>query len=73
MKKTKEIKFPEIFKSLLKKNNWTQKQFAEMINYSEEAVYKWANYKAMPGVFILMEIAEIFDVSIDYLLYGVKS
>lgn len=69
----KVYKFPEMLKQLLKEKKWSQRQLAEMIDYSEESVYKWANYKAMPTVFVVMELASIFNVSVDYLLYGKRS
>ena len=46
----------------------TQISFAEKLNYSDKAVSKWERGESIPDVFILKRIAELFGVSVDYLL-----
>ncbi|MBR6407377.1 MAG: helix-turn-helix transcriptional regulator [Clostridia bacterium] len=46
----------------------TQAQLAEKLNYSDKAVSKWERAESVPDVCVLKEIADLFDVSVDYLL-----
>lgn len=58
----------EKLKLLLKENNMTQENLAEQLEVSRQAVGKWVNDKGMPEVGKLVQISNIFKVSIDYLL-----
>lgn len=49
-------------------NKMTQIYLAERLNYSDKAVSKWERAEAIPDVTVLKEIADIFSVSVDYLL-----
>lgn len=53
---------------LRKKFNLTQLELAEKLNYSDKAVSKWERAEAVPDVSVLIDIAEIFGVTIDYLI-----
>ena len=46
----------------------TQAQLAEKLNYSDKAVSKWERGEAIPGVTTLKEIADLFGVTVDYLI-----
>ena len=46
----------------------TQLALAEMLNYSDKAISKWERGESVPDVFMLKRIADIFEVSVDYLL-----
>ena len=46
----------------------TQLAFAEALNYSDKAVSKWERAESVPDVFTLKRIADLFGVSVDYLL-----
>ena len=46
----------------------TQAGLAEKLNYSDKAVSKWERGDVTTDVFVLMQIAEIFGVDVDYLL-----
>ncbi len=53
----------------LRKNaGFTQVAFAEKLNYSDKAVSKWERGESIPDVVVLKEIADIFGVTVDYLL-----
>ena len=54
---------------LRKDRNITQEDLAKKLGVSAQAVSKWGNGGA-PDVEMLPEIADYFDVSIDYLLTG---
>ncbi len=46
----------------------TQIDLAGELNYSDKAVSKWERGESIPDVTVLMHIAEIFGVSLDYLV-----
>lgn len=46
----------------------TQAELAERLNYSDKAVSKWERGESIPDVIVLKQIADIFGVSVDYLL-----
>lgn len=46
----------------------TQIELAERLNYSDKAVSKWERGESIPDVMVLKEIADLFGVSVDYLL-----
>ena len=45
----------------------TQKQFADAIGISFQAVSKWENGTTIPDIVMLPEIARYFDITIDEL------
>ncbi len=46
----------------------TQLEFANMLNYSDKAISKWEHAESIPDITILKQIADLFNVSVDYLL-----
>lgn len=46
----------------------TQLKLAEKLNYSDKAVSKWERGESVPDIFMLKEIADMFGVTVDYLL-----
>ncbi len=46
----------------------TQEQLAELLNISPQAVSRWENNAAMPDISLLPPLANLFDVTTDYLL-----
>lgn len=53
---------------LRKQHGMTQLQLAEKLNYSDKAVSKWERGESVPDVAVLVEIAELFSVTLDYLV-----
>ena len=60
----------ERIKSLRKKMGVTQLELAEKLHVTDKAVSKWETGEGNPEITILIELANIFNVSIDYLLTG---
>lgn len=54
--------------SLRQSAHMTQLEFAERLNYSDKAVSKWERGEALPDIATLAEIANIFGVTLDYLV-----
>lgn len=46
----------------------TQMELAEQLNYSDKAVSKWEHADSMPDVSTLVDIANLFGVTLDYLV-----
>ena len=46
----------------------TQAGLAEKLNYSDKAVSKWERSESMPDVLTLVQLAELFDISVNTLL-----
>ena len=46
----------------------TQLELAEKLNYSDKAVSKWERGESVPDITVLKEIADLFDVTLDYLV-----
>lgn len=54
--------------NLRKSMNWTQAELAQKLNYSDKAVSKWERAESIPDVVVLKEIADLFNIKVDYLL-----
>lgn len=46
----------------------TQLELAEKLNYSDKAISKWERAESIPDVITLKAVAELFGVSVDYIL-----
>ena len=46
----------------------TQLELAERLNYSDKSISKWERCEAVPDVYVLVQLAEMFSVSVDYLV-----
>ncbi|MBQ8914907.1 MAG: helix-turn-helix transcriptional regulator [Clostridia bacterium] len=53
---------------LRRQAGYTQLELAEMLNYSDKAVSKWESGLSIPDVGVLLDIARLFGVTVDYLL-----
>lgn len=46
----------------------TQAELGAKLNYSDKTISKWERGEAIPDAFVLTQLAEIFGVTVDYLL-----
>ena len=53
---------------LRKAASMTQIELAARLNYSDKAVSKWERGESVPDIGVLKEIADLFEVRVDYLL-----
>lgn len=51
-----------------KKNGWSQEELAEQLSVSRQAVSKWESAGSVPDLQKVIQLAELFGVSTDYLL-----
>ena len=56
--------------TLRKEKGWTQVELAEKLQVSDKAVSKWEKDDAFPSIEFFPVLAELFGVSIDYLMTG---
>lgn len=54
--------------TLRREAGMTQLDLANKLNYSDKAVSKWESGASVPDVGVLLEIANLFGVTVDYLL-----
>ncbi len=62
---------PVIAKNIMElrlEKKMTQIELAEKLNYSDKAVSKWERGESLPDVMVLKTIADLFGVTLDYLL-----
>ena len=53
---------------LRRAHGMTQLQLAERLNYSDKAVSKWERGDSLPDIVMLKTIADLFGVTVDYLI-----
>ncbi len=58
----------EKIKQIRNKEGLTQEQFSEKINVSRNAVAKWETNRGYPDIQNLINISEIFNISLDELV-----
>ena len=46
----------------------TQAELGALLNYSDKTVSKWERGEAVPDAFVLLQLSEIFGVSVDFIL-----
>ena len=63
-----KIRIAENVKSLRGQHGFTQEQLAEALGVTVGAVYKWESGQSTPEVRLLVEMADLFEVSVDTLL-----
>ena len=51
-----------------KRNGWSQEELAEMLGVSRQAVSKWESAGSVPDLQRVIQLAELFGVTTDYLL-----
>lgn len=65
-------KIGKFIKKIRLENNLTQKQLADTLGVTYQAVSKWENGKNIPDIELLKEISERFNINIDEILNGEK-
>lgn len=54
--------------NLRKASKLTQLELAEKLNYSDKAISKWERGESLPDLILLKQIADMYNVNIDYLM-----
>ena len=63
----------KFIKDLRSKNNLTQRQLADLLGVTYQAVSKWERGQSIPDITILKDISDRFDVNIDEIIKGKNS
>ena len=53
---------------LRQEKGMTQLELAEKLNYSDKTVSKWERGESLPDIVVLKTIADLYDVTLDYLV-----
>ena len=53
---------------LRKQKGWSQEELAEKLDVTRQSVSKWESAQSIPDLERILQISEMFDVSLDYLL-----
>lgn len=53
---------------LRKKNGWSQEELAEQMKVTRQSVSKWEGAQSVPDLTKMIQLSNIFGVSLDYLL-----
>lgn len=65
------IDFKQRLKELRIEKGFTQKQLSKLINVSEDCIYFWEKGRSEPSILDLINLANIFNVTVDYLIGNV--
>lgn len=65
-----ELKFviAKNIQKLRQEKGMTQLELAEKLNYSDKTVSKWERGESLPDIVVLKHIADLFEVTLDYLV-----
>ena len=66
----KKHKIGDVISKLRKEKGWTQNELAEKLQVSDKAISKWESNKGDPSIEFLPMLAELFGVTLDYLMTG---
>lgn len=70
-RKKKEPDYNNVFsvrlRELIKEKNVTQQEISKKITASRQALNKWVNGETIPDILAAAELADYFEVSLDYL------
>lgn len=50
--------------------NMTVRDLSKILRTNHSLVYRWLNVEGVPSGSSLMQLGDIFNVKVDYLLYG---
>ena len=53
---------------LRKQKGWSQEELAEKMEVTRQSVSKWESAQSVPDIERILQLSDIFDVSLDYLL-----
>lgn len=62
------MNFSERLKKLREDHNYTQQQLADALHVSKNSISHYELKVSMPSIDVMIEIADLFDVTLDYLL-----
>ena len=67
-----QMKISDRIQSLRKSKGMSQKEFADAVGVSRQAVSKWESEQATPDIDKVIIMSDLFGVTTDYLLKGIE-
>lgn len=68
------MKIAENIRNMRRERRMTQEQLAEALGVTVGAVYKWESGRSTPEISLIVEMADLFEISVDVLLgYEVRN
>lgn len=64
------IRLSEMIEKHMRKNNMTMKELAEKVGKSESSVSLWISGKTQPRMGVIQQLADIFNITADQLIFG---
>lgn len=64
------LNIAENIKTLRTQKKWTQKELGQRLYVSDKTISKWESNRSVPDIFMIEEIAKIFEVSVMFILNG---
>ncbi|MCD8799947.1 helix-turn-helix domain-containing protein [Mammaliicoccus sciuri] len=64
------MEFHRVLKKKRMETNLSQEDLAKKLKISRQSISKWENEKGYPNIETLLEISEIFNITVDELLKG---
>ena len=65
-------KIPDKIKTLRKQNEWTQEELSKLMGIKQQQLNRWETGKFLPSLPALRKLSELFDVSLDALVFDEK-
>lgn len=62
--------FAQQLSKFRKSFNLTQEELAEKCDVSRQAVAKWESGESLPDIYRISQIAKLFEISIEELIWG---
>ena len=62
------MKFADKMKLYRRQKGWTQQDVAERLLISRKTISSWENVRSYPDIFMLVQISDLYHVSLDDLL-----
>ena len=65
--------FKEKLLELRKQKGWSQEELGNNLDVSRQTISKWESGQSTPEMEKLVKISEIFEISLDELIIGIKN
>lgn len=69
----RKINFGKNLQELRTRKNVSQQELADVLHVTRQSVSAWERGAGKPDIYILHEVSQYFDVSLDKLMYGIVS
>lgn len=64
------MRFQDRIKYEREKFNWSQQELADQVHVTRQAISKWETGKSLPTIETIIQLSDLFDITIDDFLRG---